>query len=159
MNQPLKIYQEHNLVYSLDMMFEYISDFKPKVLEIDISELIYLLFGKFTFTYGSPQFSMIDVLKEPEKYPDHYNRIKHADLMYPIILGKNTGGLYIIDGFHRLTKAYQEKQKIIKYYLFPRKLLDRFCLFNTDKIEPYEWRFEIEHKYINILYKNRFSKN
>lgn len=43
-----------------------------------------------------------DVIKNPDLYPNHYERIQKADLSYPIDISYNNGRWVIVDGLHRL---------------------------------------------------------
>lgn len=48
-----------------------------------------------------------EIMKQPEKYHDHYERINNADLHYPILVfnDKQNDNMYIIvDGCHRFVK-------------------------------------------------------
>lgn len=48
---------------------------------------------------------------------DHFYRIREADLDYPVIL--NASGTFIMDGMHRLMKAWLSGAKTIKVVQFP----------------------------------------
>lgn len=50
-----------------------------------------------------------DVLKWPERYPDHYERILLGDLSYPILVFENG----VADGCHRICKAFLTEQRHI----------------------------------------------
>ena len=134
-------------IYSVDMMFAYINLFKPKSKSLKIKDLEYMLHQN---TWGNPsglQITPIKVLENPQKYKDHMRRIKKADLKYPIIVYDK----FVIDGVHRLTKAYLEKKKIIKATVFTKDLLQKF------KIAKYgDWskvdKLQI-HDYIQMFYE------
>jgi len=55
-------------------------------------------------------YSPQDVLNNPEQYAGEMEMIRDADLSYPILMYKNQ----IVDGNHRLAKAFFEKEKTIK---------------------------------------------
>ena len=134
-------------IYSVDMMFAYINLFKPKSKSLKIKDLEHMLHQN---TWGNPnglQITPMKVLENPKKYKDHMRRIKQADLKYPIIVYDK----FVIDGVHRLTKAYLEKKKIIKATVFTKDLLQKF------KIAKYgDWskvdKLQI-HDYIQMFYK------
>lgn len=84
---------------------------KNKVIQIPIKEIINHL-EKNVWSYqieGRMDFKPIDVIENPMINKYHYNRILMADLSYPIIVIKNEG-IDILDGLHRLAKAYLEKK-------------------------------------------------
>lgn len=65
-----------------------------------------------------------DVLKNPLIYLHHFDLISFADLSYPILLIKlPNDNLDVIDGIHRLSKAYVQKQKTISAIVVPQKTL------------------------------------
>lgn len=80
------------------------------------------------------------VLKNPNKYPLHMNKIKNVDMQYPIILFNNCStsmslhrsdnfdihipkGYDVLDGLHRLCNAIINKRKTIKVKVIPWSLL------------------------------------
>lgn len=130
------------------MMFAYIKIFKPVSIKINIKDYLYTLDFKCWENKG--KISPKDVIKNKKKYKNDYKRIKKANLKYPIIIAKNN----IVDGVHRLTKAFIENRKYIKAYVFDKYLLKKFLL-NTinnwdsvDKLNIYD--------YIQLFYK-RFA--
>jgi len=104
------------------MMLAYINLYKPKAVSINIEELIPEMDKKLWETH-SPN----DVLKNPnlKLHKEDSKRIENADLSYPIIVTSNKK---IIDGAHRLTKAYKQDLKTIKAYIFDKELLKKFIL-------------------------------
>ena len=81
-------------VYSVDLMHAYINIFKPKINKINIKDIIYDMDVKG----WDNNTSVNDVLKNPRKYKDDYDRIIKANLKYPIIMDTK---LNIYDGVHR----------------------------------------------------------
>lgn len=51
---------------------------------------------------GTQEITPYDVIQNPKLSPNHYNRIINADIKYPILIHNGT----IIDGMHRLSRAY-----------------------------------------------------
>jgi len=95
-------------------------------------------------------YSPLDVINNPKKYRDEYNKINEANLNYPIIIDKYN----IIDGVHRLTKAYLLGEKNIKAYSFNKKLLKKFLINNSGNYN------EVDNLTINdfiILFTQRFT--
>lgn len=71
--------------------------------------------------------SIFQVFQQPKKFPEHINRIKNADLQYPIIVIPNKydkfGG--ILDGNHRFAKMILENKKFVKYVYITQKELEK----------------------------------
>ena len=130
-------------VYSVDLMFAYINIFKPEINKIKLDIINYNMDTK---GWGEGDISVNDVLKNPKKYKDDYNRINNANLKYPIIMDIK-GNIY--DGVHRYIKSKLLNKKIIKVYLFDNKLLDKFIINKTGN---YNIKLEI-NEYIELFYK------
>jgi hypothetical protein len=67
-----------------------------------------------------PNFGAREVLKFHEKerkYEYHYQKTKKSDLSFPIIIDKD---YVVIDGMHRLLKAFMEGYKNVKVIIFKR---------------------------------------
>lgn len=71
----------------------------------------------------------------------------NSNLKYPIIIANNN----IVDGVHRLTKAYLENRKYINSYIFNEDLLKKFLINKKldwnkiDKLNTYD--------FIELFYK------
>ena len=78
-----------------------------------------------------------------------YNRIKSADLSYPIIM--HNGIIY--DGVHRYVKAMMLKKKTINAYVFDNKLMKKFIINKTGN---YDVKMET-NEYIELF--NKLFKN
>lgn len=144
-------------IYSVDMMFGYVNMFKPKSKNVNISDFLHVLEYK---GWGDPSknlyYSAIDVFKNPKKYKKEVLRIKNANLNYPIIVHDR----YIVDGVHRLCKAYLLSKKggpqKIKAYVFNTKEMNKFLINKNgdwDKVDKLGSHFYIE------LFHKRFCKN
>jgi len=141
-------------IYSVDMMFAYINLYKPKYISVPLDQLLHELDGR---CWGDPSkniyYSPMDVLKNPKskKYSKEIERINKADLRYSIIMDKN----YIVDGMHRLTKAYLLGKKKLKVYQL-NPVMNKFLIDKNknwkkvDNISLYEYL---------ILFHKRFCKN
>ena len=92
-------------IYSVDMMFAYINIFKPKYIKVNVKD--YLSTLEYN-CWGNPKikklFSPKNVIDNPKKHKEDYKRIMNSSLKYPIIIANNN----IVDGVHRITKAYLE---------------------------------------------------
>ena len=131
-------------VYSVDLMFAYINIFKPEITKIKLDTINYNMDTK---GWGEGNISVNDVLKNPKKYKDDYDKINYANLKYPIIMDIKGN---ILDGVHRYIKSKLLNKKIIKLYLFNDKLLNKFII---NKTKNYNTKLEI-NEYIELFYKN-----
>ncbi len=127
----VQTYSNDNNIYSVDMMFAYISIFKPKSESISIDDTM-LNTLKYK-GWGNPRkgdiYSAMDVIKnyKKKKYQMEIQRIVDADLKYPIIMYDK----YIVDGVHRLTKAHLAGDKKIKVYKFSKNIMKKFLINNN----------------------------
>ena len=135
-------------VYSVDLMFAYINIFKPEIHKINLDSVNYDVNAK---GWGDGNISVNDVLQNPKKYKDDYDRINNANLKYPIIMDFKGN---IFDGVHRYIKAKKLNKKTIKVYLFNNELLKNFII---DKNSNYNKKLEI-NEYIELFYKKFHSK-
>ena len=117
----LKTYHNHKNIYSIDMMLGYINIYGHPIVKIPIEKLTPLLDNN---VWG--EWSPMDVIKKIDikKYKDDAELIKGANLEYPIIMT----GKHIVDGYHRLSKAYIEKRDYINVYIFDAELMNKFIL-------------------------------
>jgi len=71
--------------------------------------------------------SIFQVFQEPHKFPEHNERIKNADLKYPLIVMEDKYDKYgrILDGNHRFAKMIKENKRIIPIVYFTKKELDK----------------------------------
>jgi disulfide oxidoreductase YuzD len=104
------------------MMISYVNVFGlPKVklpLEVFIPQLEEKVWG---------DWSPLDVLKnlDLKKYKEDAEQIQKADLAYPVIV---TGKHKIVDGYHRVAKAYLEGKKNVDVYIFNSDLMNKFII-------------------------------
>ena len=136
-------------IYSVDMIFAYINLFKPKYIKVNIKDYLSTLELN---CWGNPKtkklFSPKNVIDNSKKYKENYKRIMNSNLKYPIIIANNN----IVDGVHRLTKAYLENRKYINSYIFNEDLLKKFLINKKldwnkiDKLNTYD--------FIELFYKN-----
>ena len=133
-------------------MIAYVNIYKPQTIKINPNDYINSIINYKG--WGNPIkkifYSPQDVLDNPNKYKDDYERIMNADLKFPIIISKNND---VIDGIHRLIKAFSMKKQI-KAYVFDNNLLKKFLinksgdykkvdkLSTSDLIELFNRRFK-----------------
>lgn len=92
------------------------------VEEIDLDELIWHFDIPFHWHDGGIyNLKSMEIINDPEKYKDEYERTMKADLSHPIDIMKNKGRWLILDGLHRLMKAYIQGQKKVKVRKIPRE--------------------------------------
>lgn len=91
------------------------------VSEMDIQELLWHFDIPFLWTSGGYyNLTPWQVIRYPHAYEDEHLRTYRADLAYPIDIMENKGRWLILDGLHRLMKAYQLNHPSIKVRKIPR---------------------------------------
>lgn len=90
--------------------------------EMDIDELTWHFDIPFHW-HGGEVYNLKsrEVIKYPEKYKDEYERTMKADLSHPIDIMENKGRWLILDGLHRLMKAYVQGQRKVMVRKIPRE--------------------------------------
>ena len=108
-----EIYHDKTGIYDVCKIRK-LSENSPTVL-IPLSNLKYHLKEK---EWGN--YSIQDVLKNPDKYPEDIEIINSVDLSYPILEYKDN----IIDGNHRLAKAFLDGKENIKVKQITKKQME-----------------------------------
>lgn len=62
-----------------------------------------------------------EIIKNPQKYKEEYERTMKADLKYPIDIMQNKGKWLILDGLHRLMRAYIQGITEVDVRIIPRE--------------------------------------
>jgi len=97
------------------------------------------------------KYSAIDVLENKDKYKKDYEMIKESKLNYPIIIYKSK----VIDGIHRLAKAYMKGIKKIKAIKLNDQIMKTFIL---DKKGNYQKALSHNiHTLINMFYDSHIK--
>lgn len=65
-----------------------------------------------------------EVINKIEGSATHQNRVAEADLQYPILLLERNGKWLIIDGAHRLVKAFEAGHTTIKAKIFTHEMVE-----------------------------------
>jgi len=143
-----KTYSDEKYIYSVDMMMAYVNTHKVPVEKLNLNDTLWQLKQPVWGDY-SPE----DVLQHPDKkkYAENIERIKDADLSYPIFV---TSKHVIIDGYHRILKAVKTKESSIKAYVFDSALLRKFIV-NKDLDYPAVHQRMAIHDLLE-LYQKRF---
>jgi len=102
-------------------MLSYINVYGHPIVKVPIEKFIPQLNEN---VWG--EWSPMDVIKkiDSKKYKNDAERIQKANLEYPIIVT----GKHIIDGYHRVAKAYLEEKKYMDVYIFKAELMNKFIL-------------------------------
>lgn len=135
-NNPIQYthcYSDGEYIYSVYLMVRYIQLFKPNVQIYDTSVLFPHLAEKY-WNCGLYNISPIEVLGDTNRslyHTHHFEKIKKCDMKYPIIIDQNK---YIVDGMHRLAKAYMNQDKNISTYVFDNALLRKFRIGRVNDI-------------------------
>lgn len=118
----LKTWHDYKNIYSVDMMFAYLNSVKHPILKLPVDSFVPQLSVK---AWGD--WSPMEVLEkmETKKYQANAKRIREANMSYPIIV---TGSHTIVDGYHRVAKAYMEGKKEIRAYVFDAALMKKCML-------------------------------
>jgi hypothetical protein len=143
-----KTYSDGKNIYSVDMMMAYVNTHKHPTEKINIEENLWQLDQN---VWG--EYSPSDILKHPErkKYTENIQRMKDADLSYPIFV---TSKHQIIDGYHRFLKAVNQNQTTIKAYIFDSSLMKKFIVNKELDFPAVHQRMQI-HDLLE-LYVKRF---
>jgi hypothetical protein len=109
-------------IYSIDMMLAYINIYGHPVVRLNVDEFIPQLKQS---VWGD--WSPMDVINNinKTKYESNTKRIQEADLRYPVIITKKH---VIVDGYHRIAKAYLNNKKYIDVYIFNSELMNKFII-------------------------------
>lgn len=97
------------------------------VTTIDIKKLVWHLNLPFWEKEGTDEWNLTpkQVLKNPAKEPTHYKKILEASLKYPLDIMLYNGKWTLLDGLHRLTKAYMLSHKEIKVRIIPKNKISK----------------------------------
>ena len=143
-------YTDNSFIYLVDLMFMYTKTISSH--KIKINKLLPQIKIK-----DWDNVSPIQVIKNKSISPNDYNRIINADLRYPIIITKN---YKVIDGMHRLSKAYLKKKKHIRSYIIDKNTMKKFIISKKKgkTWKPSNWNYyeNLTKKDIEKLYKDRF---
>lgn len=143
-------YSDSNKIYLVDMMIAYVNIFGYPTCKIDTNDYFRALKMRCWRKHGD-KFSPIDVLNEPDLYAYDMNKITNANLHYPIIIHNGN----IVDGMHRLTKAYLNRKSHLKAYMFDDELMKKFLIDkkgNYNKLEKMQIYDFIE------MFNRKFTK-
>jgi hypothetical protein len=128
-------YADDKYIYSVDMIFVWLRRNPVKPKRVKVSELEHVLKeGRWGEDPNGILATPMDVLGNPDKYPDQAKRIHDANLRYPIIMDYRGR---VVDGIHRVTKAHLEGKKTIRAYILDKKTLGKFRI-GKDSMHPHD---------------------
>ena len=157
----VQTHSDNRYIYLVDLMFMYVNNKNIVSKKIKTSKLFPQLKHK---CWGDPmkpneQLSPIQVIKNKDISIKDYERIKKADLRYPIMIDSridDSHNFNIIDGMHRLSKAYLQKKKYIRAYVFNKDIMKKFIVSKIS--EGWKYRDSLTKKNIEKIYNERFMK-
>lgn len=96
---------------------------KEPVQDLPIEELTWHFEYPFLDREGTDDWNLTpqEVMGNPTEHLSHYEKVKNADLSYPIDIMENKGRWRILDGLHRLMKAYMNGQTMVEVRIIPRE--------------------------------------
>lgn len=101
-------------VWALDMPVEYMG----------VAELEWHLDVPFWWTSGGfYNLTPREVVNNPEKYKEEYERVLKADLKHPLDVMFWRGRWLFLDGLHRFVKAYLAGEKAVKVRKIPQEAI------------------------------------
>lgn len=105
------------------------------VIEMNITDLIWHFDAPFWPNDNGERWAVTpwDVINQKERTLNERKNIENADLKYPLDILKNKGRWLILDGIHRLAKAYKQGCVKIKVRIIPREKLPLIIV--SDSIE------------------------
>ena len=142
----MEYFSDDKYKYSTALMFAYINSCNHDKTKLNLDDLMFNL----EYNCWENNVRPIDVLNnmKNKKYKDDVIRIKNANMKYPIIVDSNYN---ILDGVHRYVKHIIENKKIIKVYIFDKKLMKKFIIGKRDEKDNLEINDLIE------LFNKRFK--
>ena len=117
-----KTYRDDKAIYSVDMMLAYVNTHKHPITKVALKDLEPQL-AENVWGDWSPK----DVLERPglKKYAENAERIRKADLSYPILMSSKG---VILDGYHRAAKALKEGHDSSKAQICDTLLMKKFII-------------------------------
>ncbi len=95
------------------------------IVEVAIEQLIWHFDMPVWEKDGTDDWNLTpwEVIKKKEGTNVHQQRVEEADASYPMIITEYKSRFVILDGVHRLVKAYGDGQKTVKAKIIPAKYL------------------------------------
>ena len=111
----LPFWRDNNKLWALDVPVE----------EMPISEFMWILDVPFwEHAEGNIVITPREVMENPDKYPDHRDRIKSSDASYALDIMKNKKGKWLtLDGLHRLVQLVMAGATTVKVRKIPPEII------------------------------------
>lgn len=108
---------------------------KLPVVEMNIKELLWHFDAPWWPNDNGERWTITlwDVIRQNEGSKNEQMKMEKAKLLYPIDILENKGRWLVLDGLHRLAKAYKHGQEKIKVRIIPRERLSE--VLTGDPIE------------------------
>ena len=118
-HQPPKILTDVGL--SMFVNTVELRDFNVPVSEVDIQDLLWHFDMPVWEKDGTDDWNLTpwEVIHKKDGSIEHRKRVQDADLTHPLIITRYKNRLVILDGIHRLAKAYMEGNKTVKVKVIP----------------------------------------
>jgi hypothetical protein len=153
-----ELYSNNDGIYSVYMMIKYFNNnrFSTKKA-VYVSELRKKLDNE---CWGDPhengqKYSPMKVINNTIQYKDEKNRIDKSLLKYPIIMCDG----HVIDGMHRLAKAYINNYTLINAYTIDNDLLSKFLITPDLSNNGVVYAENLGKQYLDDLYNLRFANS
>jgi hypothetical protein len=92
------------------------------ITKMDVKELTWHFDIPFHWHKGGIyNLTSREIIEHPEEHKEEYERTLRANLKYPIDIMENKGKWLILDGLHRLMKAYVRGVKEVNVRIIPRE--------------------------------------
>jgi hypothetical protein len=116
----------HHGIYNVEILWKLTNKLNTKKININklthnLNKVLWTIVGKKRNKYITPN----QVINDPFLSPNDYCKILNAELKYPIIIYDDDGDLDVLDGLHRLCKAYLLGYKTIKIKYVTMELLNK----------------------------------
>ncbi len=120
-NKLPKIIQEVGFDFHWDS--EKVWKLNVPITEMNIEDLIWHFEIPFWEKDDTNDYNLTpqEVLEHKKGTAEHRKKVEGADLSYPIDLMENKGRWLILDGLHRLVKAYESGSKKVRVRIIPRE--------------------------------------
>ena len=112
------VYVADSRTYNVERLWSLVSRRKPKRIQTD--KLKHIIDSKVW--YKTPR----EIIRN--KNGSHWYRINNANMKYPILIDED---YCVVDGCHRLCKAYIKKQKSIRVHFIKQKDLQKVHMKGT----------------------------
>jgi hypothetical protein len=123
----IQTFSTNGETYSVDTLQGWCNSYGQYV-KIDLSEVVHVLDHDSWMDGRGDTLKPMEVINNPTTYKDHYDRITGANLTYSIMVSekpsKRNNKRFVIDGIHRVAKAYIDGQSKMWATYVPSSIMD-----------------------------------